>query len=157
MVDANSKIYVIAGKENVETLLYCLDPEGTDNWSFKIQTGSGSAPWGIAPMAIDKLGNIYTGYDTLFVVDYSGQLKWSFALKNYDFISAPILIDKDNAVYFDERTEGDFVYNAFSNDGLKIWTAQFPKSGRLYYSPAIGFDNKMIIPGYKANFLFSID
>jgi outer membrane protein assembly factor BamB len=99
-------IYVAAYKDPFwGAYIYGINPDGSINWKYFIDTDSVSA----SP-AIDKYGIIYIGgWDGfLYAFNPNGTLKWSF--KALDYVLTSAAIGEDGTIYFGSDSESFTAY-----------------------------------------------
>jgi hypothetical protein len=144
LVDSEGNIYFEKLKEPdyLKSNFISVKPNGELRWEYKnsIEPPADSSP------TIDKNGNIYFGVDTLYSVNYDGKLRWKIGLDGR--CDAPIVSDNLGNIYvITTSIDPDFtlIYK-ISERGSVIWTHQYNSMFETVGSPAIGFDNIMLIP-----------
>ena len=160
VVDNDGNLYLIANVDtlyNGDTAVYSLTKNGKIVWSYPIN--SAVAHLFYSNPIIDKLGNIYCGYDTLYSFDYSGNLRWKKDLCGscqdpYGFIVAPIICDRDGIIYASITDYNNSALKrilAISSNGNVLWdlSLNLPLSPQYGFSPVIGYDNAIYYPTYR--------
>ena len=137
VVDFYGNVYIISSEDDNNVYLYCVLPEGSIKWKYKI----GIVRLRNEFLAIDKLGNLYCGQDTLYSINFKGELNWKYELSNANALSGPIITDKGCNVYI-LSAAFDFFHitlKIFSKKGDLIAQSQpveyFTGGG---YSPSFG-------------------
>jgi hypothetical protein len=151
IVDSKGNIYVITSDEEDNGFLYSLDEDKNIRWSYYLGPFDFVSSYNL--FAMDKFGNVYVGLYGITSIDYNGEFRW-----NYDFnnITSPIVIDKNNLIYFTNEYGLEKELICLDMDGNLIYNMAYPESGYYSsYSPGLGF-GKMYIPGYHTLFISSI-
>jgi hypothetical protein len=150
-VDCQGHIYFQSQVDSINSgkaSLFCLNPDGSVRWSFA-HNNPRFRPTSCAEGTIDKNGNYYFAFDTLYSVDYDGNLRWKLGLA--DFSGGPLVCDINGNVYLPFGSSG---YLAVSSDGDIIW--QLYIDGWNGMSIALGLDQRMYIPTWKSEYVYSI-
>jgi hypothetical protein len=146
IVDSEGNIYLL-GKyhsSSEQPGLIKLDKDGNVLWEYK---------WGpqnlselLSKPSIDRNGNIYFGYDSIYSVSYDGELRWKQDLAGKLF-SSPI-IDIRNYIYLisDENNQSRIV--CINQEGNNIWETTIPQI--VHESASIGTES-LLIPTFHAN------
>jgi len=135
MIDSQGNIYIIARPEENDTLVfYSLASNGSEKFSYKF-TNKGGEYRKIDP-TIDKNGNLFFAGDSLYSLDYSGNLRWKLGLP--DFNLSPLVNDKDGNIYL---ITNDYTILSVNNNGYINWTFPFDRGGSLGYSTIISSNN----------------
>jgi hypothetical protein len=102
---------------------------------------------------MDWNGNYYFATDTLYSIDYSGNLRWALGLSG--FSSGPIICDGDNIIYL---PVGDYLekYIGVDSNGNIVYEVNFDGTEFAGYSPAIGYNNEIFLPTYKSLRIFKL-
>ena len=128
--------------------LYCLDPGGNVKWKFQHITNQ--SYFGTEP-TIDKDGNIYFATDTLFAIDYYGNLMWKCDLIGNTNIS-PLVCDDQGTIYLGTSDNNNFNLRnilAFTKAGNLKWS--LPVDGNPGDSPAISSNGMLIYPLWSSS------
>jgi outer membrane protein assembly factor BamB len=115
--------------------LHRFNPDGSPDWVIQLTSTS----LGLVALAEDGTAYVADDHKTLFAVDRSGNLKWSFQPEDY-LILSPI-VGPDGTVYF---TTSSRLY-ALHSDGTVKWNVPVPKWCRT--SPALAEDGTIYIGG----------
>ncbi|GJQ61105.1 MAG: hypothetical protein SCALA702_01580 [Melioribacteraceae bacterium] len=121
-VDANGNIYTSALNESHSDncALYCLNTDGSVRWQF--EHGSRYLVEEEYGLAIDKMGNILFGYDTLYSLSHEGKLNWKIVLDSP--IALTPLVDNIGNIYISRYAyEGNSnqVLSAYNSEGELFW------------------------------------
>ncbi|MBU1098513.1 MAG: PQQ-binding-like beta-propeller repeat protein [Bacteroidetes bacterium] len=157
LVDSQGHIYFLSQEFNTnsfDAFLYSLNPDGTIRWAFKHNNPlSTELDWN-SP-TIDKSGNLYFAFDTLYSVDYNGNLRWKEELQGYN--DCPLVCDQGGNVYVGlmdgQGMDISIQIKAFSNEGTLLWNFSDDTQFQVGGSPAI-FDNHLIFPTWRSTKIF---
>jgi hypothetical protein len=142
LVDSDGNLYFEKPTSNFLSTFVSLTPAGKLRWEtdFKFEEGLDTAP------TIDKLGNFYFGSDTLYSVDYFGELKWKIGLVGR--CDAPIVCDEFGTIYVTTTSTTGVSINiyAISSNGNIRWIFTNEGTFGTNGSAAIGFNESMIVP-----------
>lgn len=113
-----------------ESILYAINPDGTEKWELPINTDTLTAP------AIADDGTIYFGsFDkSLYAVNPNGTIKWTRTLETP--INNQVAIGSDGTIYAEEMGE---VLLAFNPDGTQKW-----QYGKVPYTNGVAEHNLYI-------------
>jgi len=159
MVDSQGNIYLLTveqGSYSGKPSLFSLYEDGNVRWVFEHDNQQQKEVYSYAEGTIDKYGNIYFALDTLYSVDYSGNLRWKKDLDGYTW--TPLICDANDNIYtVIIHKNGDAIreIGAFYMQGNKVWSIPIDEWARGGFSPIIAF-NKLIIPTNKSNNLYFI-
>jgi len=155
VIDNGGNIYLCGKpKSDERTSLTKLNPNGDKLWIK--YWGNDNESYFYSP-TIDKNGNIYFGYDSLYCITYNGNLRWKVDLFDNDIgsILSPLSCDNNNIVYVPVEIDNRFSrIFAFDSNGLIIWKTGFLE-GHSGDSPALS-DGKMFFPTYRSAKLYLI-
>lgn len=115
--------------------LHRFNPDGSPDWVTQLT----SASLGLVALADDGTAYVADERSTLFAVDRSGNLKWSF--KSEESVNLSPVVGPDGTVYF--ATQSHVV--ALNPDGAVKWKAPVPKWCRT--SPALAEDGTIYVGG----------
>jgi hypothetical protein len=135
IVDSYGNIYF-----QTTTGLFSIDEKGTENWRY-IHGHSDYYSLTTSP-CIDRDGNLYFGTDTLYSLNYKGELRWKQYLKG--ICDAPIVCDNENNVYVGARLNG-ITFSKYDQDGTLMWQVAIQQT-YLNGSPAITKAGRLIYP-----------
>ena len=164
MVDCKGNLYVVANDSILyegRTALISLNQEGKIRWTYPLRLAMAYSYY--TPI-MDKNGNIYCGYDTLFSFDYSGKLRWKIDLcpecpDVNGVIAAPLICDNNGriftAIHYDSSPDIKEIA-ALNSDGSTLWKFTPPFYTRNLYSPAIGFNKDLYLPNYQVSKILKI-
>jgi hypothetical protein len=150
-VDCQGHIYLPSRIDSInsgKTSIFSLYPDGSVRWSFPFNYTSVRQEL-YAGGTIDKNGNYYFAFDTLYSVDYDGNLRWKLGTK--EWFGSPIVCDINGDLYL---PFGPWGYVAVSSEGDIIW--QLEELGFNGLSIAIGIDQRLYIPTWKSDFVYAI-
>ncbi len=122
----------------MDTNLYAINPNGTANWIFPLDSLTHASP------AIGPDGTIYIGADNgvAYAIDRKGVAKWKVPLSG-DFIESSAAVSSDGTVYFGCGSAQLF---ALSPDGACKWT--FNQETGISASPALAQDGTIYVGAY---------
>lgn len=161
IIDSKGNIYVCSEGDQKQGYLYYLDNEGEIILKHQIEKYFGRLePYN--HFALDKLGNIYIGRDSLFSINQDGNLNWKVNISGK--IISPMAIDGVNNIYFITYTYSD---HSADNVGSLV---KVDKNGDVIgsivlndisatgftYPISIGMGNSIYIPGYTTKKLLKI-
>ncbi len=160
LVDFHGNIYLYGTPAEFAGLLKIikLNRDGKVDWEYSTPNNNFSF---LFEPTMDYNGNIYFGggTDTLYSIDYSGNLRWKvdFGEEFSASISSPLLCDGQNHIYFSilkyYGTE-QFKILSIGDDGKLIWQTQWLE-GRTSDSPALGA-GCLYYPVYRRNRIYAI-
>jgi sugar lactone lactonase YvrE len=150
LVDSDGNIYVTASVDSINNgniTLYSLNPNSKIRW-YKELKGMITQP------TIDKNGNIFFVSDSIYSIDYNGNIRWSKKFETDGFVTTPLVSDIAGNIYVIKEQHQKFELTAFNNNGTVLYSIpnleQYPGQ-----SPAIGF-NRLYIPAGKGEIIHSI-
>jgi outer membrane protein assembly factor BamB len=154
VVDSDGHLYFQSKVDSInagKASLFSLNPDGSVRWSFA-HDNPRFKPTSYAEGTIDKNGNYYFAFDTLYSVDYEGKLRWKLDLGVNS--EGPLVCDINGTVYL---PAGWSKYIAVSSEGNMIWQLDFSADNiTLGYSSALASDQKIYLPTYKNEFIYTI-
>ncbi|MBK6915386.1 MAG: PQQ-like beta-propeller repeat protein [Ignavibacteriales bacterium] len=164
IVDDEGNIYIQSASpdfNNGINSLFCLKPDGSVKWSFAHNNPQMDQSYGYAEGTIDKLGNIYFAFDTLYSLNYLGQLNWKIPLNG--FTASPLICDANGTVYISVSTVESYALSeiiAVDSDGNFLWKVPIssisPLGDVLGLSPALNNDRRLFVPTFKQYRFFVI-
>jgi outer membrane protein assembly factor BamB len=153
LVDCNGYIYILGTDStiNKKPALYCLNANGTVRWIYV--HGNTGEPIMSGDPTIDKDGNIYFAFDTLYSVDYSGNLRWKLPLPGWG--DPPLVCDEAGNVYVTIFGNSFYETWAVNSSGSIVWKYRYPSTYFIDSSPAISRNGELAVLGMK-NYKFYI-
>jgi hypothetical protein len=105
-------------------------------------------------MTMDKFGNLFFGVNTLYSLDYNGQLRFSIPLGGS---SSDLVSDIHGNLYIFQGTK-DHKINilSYTNTGSLRWSIITEQSATPGACAAIAF-NKLILPTWESGIFYSIE
>lgn len=159
MVDAQGNIYLLTKTDSSsgeQPALYSLKPDGTVRWVYIHKNILEDGIRANSP-TMDKNGNIYFAFDSLYSVDYHGKLRWKQPLPG--LADCPLVCDAEGTVYVGIQIHDQrfITIEAFNANGALVWENNFPVgiSGQVGGSPAI-LTSKLIFPTWRSSEIFLI-
>jgi hypothetical protein len=149
VIDSDGNIYLLSRSDTInegKTSIFCLNSEGNIRWSFILNKDHK-----LLDGTIDKFGNYYFAYDSLYSIDFNGRLRWKLSLNG---ITGSIVNDKDGNIYFTLDKPPQVIY-AVDNYGILKWTSYLGDQ-LTGQSPAIGSNKTIYIPSWKSTKIFSV-
>jgi outer membrane protein assembly factor BamB len=132
---------------------YSLNPDGTVRWSYIHNDQDMLGPY--SEPTIDRFGHTYFVKDTLYSLDYSGNLRWKYSLgggRSY----IPLVCDENNIIYVNHKINSQSISSfAIDSDKKLIWENIDLMQGHSGESPALG-NNVMYLPTGESGDVFSI-
>jgi hypothetical protein len=160
VVNSQGHIYIHSKLEDLnegKASLYCINADGTIRWSYPHNNPFFDEPISYLEGTIDKMGNYYFGFDSLYSVDFNGKLNWKISLNGY--LEFPLVSDNNSNIYYklDDR-KGGYINRFVSTDmsGNSNWQINIDPGQFGGYSPAIGFNQELYIPTYKSTLFYRI-
>ena len=143
VVDSQGNLYFEKPSDELSKIvLISLNPDGTLRWELNQKhndLGRDNTP------ALDKYGNIYFATDTLYSVDYNGNIRWKIGLEG--ICDAPILCDESGTIFVPTFTWTRTVYLYSVNENGSInWVHEEKNAFWLRGSAAIGFNQTLYLP-----------
>ena len=154
LVDSEGNLYFQSQVESLndgKASLFCLNPDGSVRWSFAHDSPDFSNNH-MSDGTIDKDGNYYFALDTLYSLDYDGNLRWKMDLEHTS--GEPLTCDINGVVYVPLWYGSSIL--AVSDDGERIWQVNFPSGVLMGQSPALGIDQVMYVASYKEEYVYAI-
>lgn len=151
VVDNNNRVYVYGSEDYANLFLYCVNPDGTINWKYQLDTGERYENY--SSPTIDGNGNIIfqssspdSGYITS--IDYNGNLNWKTTLGHYyedgAFINHGLVCDAEGKIYCGSSAGLTTNFWCLDSNGKILWKLDL--EGYEYdTSPAIGSDGTLYI------------
>jgi outer membrane protein assembly factor BamB len=151
IVDNINRVYLY-GSQSGSRYLFCINPDGSENWKFPFSTSTEYFENYSSP-TIDGYGNIIfqtstddSGY--VYSVDYYGNLNWKTTLGHYGidgaFINHGLVCDAEGKIYCGSSLGLSTNFWCIDSDGTILWKLDL--EGYQYdTSPAIGSDGTLYI------------
>lgn len=153
MVDCNGNIYINSKRDSSDKYgTYSLNPDGVVNWVYLHNNEDMSIY--ASDGTIDKNGNIYFAYDSLYSIKYDGTLNWKISLNGY--CESPIICDYNNDIYVPVT---DWVTGRFykiSSDSFIKWIFTLNPEDVFGFSPSIDISSKLYLPIWRGKHFYSI-
>ena len=140
--------------------LICLRPDGSVRWSFAHDNRFDQINAGDPTIELD--GNVYFILDTLYSVGPDGGLRWKRGFgdpASYPAGDVPLLSDELGYIYAVVVTPNPTTRNTlyvFGQDGSIVRSFEFATGLRIDSSPAILWDGRMVVTGYKNQALYML-
>lgn len=154
VIDSDGNIYILPIYDDRGTekgQFFSLNKNGEVRWVFEFNYEY-SLFHSNTP-TIDKMGNIYFATDTLYSLDYFGNLNWKTGLDG--FSDCPLVCDVNSNIYVGTMSSGHFIaiykFDSNGNINWQINDAQAQVGG----SPAIGFSS-LYFPTWRSTKIYSI-
>jgi hypothetical protein len=151
IVGAYGNIYCLNRIDNEEAELLALRPNGEIKWRYKVKSSNLSVQANIP--TIDRYGNVYCATDSLYSIDFDGNLKWKKDLSN-NISDCPLICDDNGSIYIG-AIGAQMSLIAFDSDGNQLWKIDDNQNG-VGGSPAIGFNEFIYFPTWESNKLYGI-
>jgi outer membrane protein assembly factor BamB len=154
LVDSEGHLYFQSQVESINSgkaSLFSLNPDGSVRWSYAHDNPDFSSSH-MADGTMDKNGNYYFALDTLYSLDYEGNLRWKIGLEKYS--GEPLTCDINGVVYLPLWVGTSIA--AVSSEGEMIWQVDFPPTVSMGQSPALGNDQRMYIASFENYFVYAI-
>lgn len=156
LIDNNNRIYFFASETLGDKFLYCLNPNGTVNWKYPLDSNENYENY--SSPTIDGNGNVIfpsskfvqpdadSGYITS--LDYSGNLNWRVAIGHYwddgAFINSGLVCDAEGKIYCGSSLGTSTNFWCLANNGTILWKLDL--EGYEYdTSPAINSEGTLFI------------
>lgn len=156
VVDSQGHIYMLGPADGVNSSvssLHCLNPDGSVRWvfphgnSFDIQSS--------ADPTIDINGNISFAMDTLYSVDYDGNLRWK--MKLYSWADSPLVCDAEGTLYLTVMGASRAAETiAVSVDGAVLWRYPYSLGYLSDASPALAADGTLLLLDWRGRNLYAL-
>jgi len=153
MVDCDGNIYINSKAYASASYGTCsLKPDGTINWVYFHNNQDMSTLGGDG--TIDKNGNIYFAYDSLYSIKYDGTLNWKISLNGN--CESPIICDDNNDIYVPvtDWVTGWF-YKISSASSIK-WIFTLEPNDVFGFSPSIDDSSKLYLPIWRGKHFYSV-
>jgi hypothetical protein len=149
-VDNWGNIFFLTGESLIsgqyKYYFYSLNPDGDLRWKLLVNGNLLT----LNHAAIDKLGNIYFGIDTLYSVSFDGNINWKIPLPD-TYIDGDIVCDLNSNIYFGGL---DGFISAYSANGSFLW--KFFGGVRGTLSPIIIGNGVVGLPIYDERNIYLI-
>ncbi len=156
MVDNQGNIFLLNGKwqysgEESDFAFYSLTPDGTVRWKYSLNDVD---TYRIEPV-IDWQGNIYFATDTLYSFTNDGKLRWKIVLGKQ--LLVPLVCNKENNIYFVTKdSNGMLAVFSINDDGKINWSIENTGEYIRLGSTPIIYNNFLIIPGWRSEWIYII-
>ncbi len=149
-VDSEGNIYFAALDSLGYITIYSVNEDGTARWFYKSEENDAG------DIAIDRKGNIYFNFSSLYSIDYGGKLRWKKSLPGVSHSAVPIVIDKDGNIFLFQMINGKPIGMCYDDSGRLLWNSIMQNGNTLFYSPAITF-NGIIVPTFRDKYIFKLN
>ncbi len=147
LVDSKGNLYCVAKdtSQNADPIYYfSLTSNGMVRWKFRVD---GWVSYSNQDATMDKNGNVFFASDTVYSLDYYGNLRWK---QNFpgEYFASSFICDGSGNLYSVSSSMLSYqktIY-CFNTNGEVGWTLPYYTEGLIYGSATIGFDNTIYIP-----------
>ncbi len=150
LVDSYGNIYLtmkIDSLNNGQTAFFCVSPDRSVRWLFthyEYSNRPGEGIWNLhGEPTLDKKGNIYFGSDTLYSLDFNGNLRWKKEMKISP--AASLICDGNNNLYLIKDYSNYFSVICLNTEGLLKWHIDNLAGESTSAGMIIGF-SKLYVP-----------
>lgn len=155
VIDNDGNIYFAPGVRSVlpadsERTFFSINPEGEVNWTY---TFSSEYLWDNTEPTIDNNGNIYFATDTLYSLNYLGELRWKVGFESGLHTFCPLISDVNNVIYVGTVSHNSEIrpgIMAFDETGQQLWSISDFSHIALGTGPAIAEDGTMFYPTWDS-------
>lgn len=154
VLDSDGNIYIIPSNQGTNQLtLYSISEDGNIRWQYPYYS---KFAYNTEETAIDKNGNIFFGFeDTLYSVNYNGDLNWKSFIGS-DISTSSKILDNNGNLYFTSWANPNVNKIISCNSGgIVLWEIPIPNQYALY-PPILSKDGKLIVPSFRSDFLYII-
>lgn len=152
IVDCNGNVYILQGDAHHNPASFiCISSSGQKIWNFDFQNTFFTYD---TDPTIDKNGNTFFGIDTLYSLNWSGQLRWKKDLGGY-MIYSPIVSDRDGKVIV-ALAKNDNKIVCFDTNGNLLWEITDAAERSPGYSPALSQNGFLFYPFFRSHNFFVI-
>lgn len=153
VVDSDGNIYIYSrnSENNKESSgIFSLNSDGAIRWIFE----TNQVP--LNAMTIDKNGNLIFGSDTLYSLDYSGNLNWFIPIHDYITFKG-LVCDLNSNIYFlsSKFFSNTLSINCISGTGVGIFSIDGLNGMAPSKPPALIYNN-LIAPTFESNISYII-
>ena len=151
LVDAQGNIYFETFRNpQLQAIFYCLNPNGGKEWTFSHYSTNTSI--GNIEPTIDRNGNLYFGYDSLYSLTNSGSIRWRKALPHDFLIVSPLVCDVNGNIYLGLCKDiYDIGFASYSTNGDEIWKIFIQDERLPGASPGISENGLLFFPTFRSN------
>jgi outer membrane protein assembly factor BamB len=151
VVDNNNRVYVYGNEDYANAFLYCINPDGTINWKYKLDADERYENY--SSPTIDGNGNIIfqsSSPDSGYInsLDYNGNLNWKTTLGHFDedgaFINHGLVSDAEGKIYCGSSLGLTTNFWCLNSNGKILWKLDL-EGYEFDTSPAIGSDGTIYI------------
>lgn len=149
IVDSQGNIYVYPNFQvNGKNHFYSIKPNGELRWVFEY-SGFPEISDNTEP-TIDKNGNLYFAYDSIYSLSYEGKLRWKKGFEEGRNLS-PLVCDAMNNIYVGICVSQDYqIIKCFSDSGAEKYSLTINTERALGTSPAITENGLMFYPTFRS-------
>ena len=153
VVDSWGNIYILGIPEIIykKAYLTSLSPNGDVKWRYFF--GEYTNRWNYYSPTIDKSGNIYIAFDSLYSLNYLGDFRWKKAFPG--LCQSPLTCDVNGIVYVPVTlSDVEMQILAFDSYGNQLWQSEI-LTGIPGESPALS-DGIMYCPTGRSKNIYAI-
>ncbi|QQS35597.1 MAG: PQQ-like beta-propeller repeat protein [Ignavibacteriales bacterium] len=157
-VDSQGNIYFIPkpdASNSSNATLFSIENNWNIRWQFDFNVDPSAGFYG-ATGTIDKEGNIYFAFDTLYALDYQGKLKWKKFLAGTS--DAPLICDINSNIYVSAQSmiNSEVFLSKYSSIGGELWRREFTHH-QVGLSPVIGKNGTIIFIPWRADRIYYLN
>lgn len=160
LVDYQGNVYYLKSESDTNPgngILNCINKSGSFKWKYEFKFPPNTGLFYSNTPTIDKNGNIYFAYDTLYSVDYSGILRWKKSINGYS--DCPLVCDGNSDIYVGtmnvDNSDTKIALSKFSSSGQKDWELKLEQS-QVGGSPALSENGILIFPSWRSTKIYAI-
>lgn len=133
---------------NAKPSLFSLDEGGNIRWIYIHNNNQQYEKFSYAEGTIDTKGNIYFAFDSLYSVNYAGELNWKKELNGRT--ETPLVCDINNNIYIAvKKKDGSMTYESYTETGKIKWQVKnINKQSFFGHSPCL-LNEAIIYPTWK--------
>ncbi|HUT03113.1 MAG TPA: PQQ-binding-like beta-propeller repeat protein [bacterium] len=108
---SDGTVYFGTGNIGANSRLYCLNSDGTLNWTFQPTEEYGGKPYALSSApTLDDAGHIYfvVSGNALYCLNSDGSVDWSFPLQEGFCYTSPILMPDGSVVFYEMQNWGSY-------------------------------------------------
>lgn len=158
LIDSNGYIYVLSKIDSInegKPSLFSIYPDGNIRWSYVHNNPLFRDFPSYLEGTIDKYGNYYFAFDSLYSVAYDGKLNWKIPLDGN--ATSALVCDKNNIIYVIVELDGAMQkIIAVDSEGNIIWELNTPNHPFTGYSPALGKNERLYVPTFRDSDFYTI-
>jgi outer membrane protein assembly factor BamB len=157
VVDSEGHIYMLGPGDTTHSkvpALYSLNPNGSVRWAFahgnRFDISLSADP------TIDINGNISFAMDTIYSVDYEGNLRWKMKLDSW--ADSPLVCDAAGNLYVTVVAASRATHTmAITSGGVEMWRYVYDVAYGSDSSPALTADGKLLLLDWRGRNLYCLN